>query len=82
MSDQDSDNIKELRNASNLNEREIKNLLKSSFEANLSEAEVCSKKIKGLSRSTIFRVFKNSGKLAQWEEIWLVRKNKIQVDIF
>ena len=61
--DQDSDHIQELRDASNFSEKEIRSLLKSFFEANLSEAEVCSKKIYGLSRTIINRVFKNSEKL-------------------
>ena len=66
QSDQDSDHIQKLRDASNFSENEIRNLLKSFFEANLSEAEVCSKKIIGLSRTTIYRVLKkNLEKLAQ-----------------
>ena len=67
----------------NLSEKEIRSLLKSFFEANLSEAEVCSKKIKGLSRKKIYRVFKKL-----WEIGTIIkksesgRKNKIQDDIF
>ena len=83
QSDQDSDYNQELRDVSNFSEKEIKCLLKSFFEANLSEAEVCSKKIKGLSRTTIYRVFK---KLRETDTI--IRKpgsggiSKIQDDIF
>ena len=40
QSDQDSDHIQELRDASNFSEKEIRSLLKSFFESNLSEAEV------------------------------------------
>ena len=66
QSDQDSDHIQELRDASNFSEKEIRSLLKSFFEANLFEAEVCSKKIKGLSRTKVYRVLKkNSEKLTQ-----------------
>ena len=58
-------------------------MLKSFFEANLSEAEVCSKEIKGLSRAKIYRVFK---KLREAETISRKsgsgRKCKIQDDIF
>ena len=46
QSDQDSDHVQELRDASNFSEKEIRCLLKSFFEANLSEAEVYSKKLK------------------------------------
>ena len=64
-SDQDSDQIQELRDASNFSEKEIRYLLKSFFETNLSEAEVRNKKINGLSKTKIYRVFKNSEKLIQ-----------------
>ena len=47
-SDEDSDHIQELRDTLNFSEKKIRSLLKSFFEVNLSEAEVCSKKIKGL----------------------------------
>ena len=84
QSDQDSDHIQELRDASNFSEKEIRSLLKSFFEANLSEAEVCSKKVKGLSRTTIYRVFKK--KLRETGTISRKpgsgRKSKIQDDIF
>ena len=43
QSDQDSDHIQELRDTSNFSEKEIRWFLKSFFEANLSEAEVCQK---------------------------------------
>ena len=56
--DQDSDHIQKLRDASNFSEKENRSLLKSSFEANLSEAEIFSKKIIGLPRTTIYRVIK------------------------
>ena len=65
LSDHDSDHIQELREASSLNEKKIRSLLKSVFEADLSEAEVCSKKTKGLSITTIYQVLKNSWKLEQ-----------------
>ena len=58
-------------------------MLKSFFEANLFEAEVCSKKIKGLSRTKIYRVFKKTQR--NWQnkqELRSERKNKIQDDIF
>ena len=83
QSDQDSDHIQELRDASNFSEKEIRSLLKSFFEANLSEAEVCSKKIKGLSRTTIYRVFKKlreTGTISR--KPGSGRKSKIQDDIF
>ena len=63
--------------------KEIRSLLKSFFEANFSKAEVCSNKIKGLSRTTIYRVFKQ---LKETDTIsrkpWSGRKSKIQDDIF
>ena len=83
QSDQDSDHIQELRDASNFSEKEIRSLLKSFFEANLSEAKVCSKKIKGLSRTTIYRVFKKirkTGTISRKPESR--RTSKIQDDIF
>ena len=58
-------------------------MLKSFFEANLSEAEVCSKKNKGLSRTTIYRVFKKlreTGTISR--KPGSGRKSKIQDDIF
>ena len=58
-------------------------MLKSFFEANLSEAEECSKKIKGLSRTTIYRVFKKlreTGTISR--KPGSGRKSKIQDDIF
>ena len=58
-------------------------MLKSFFEANLSEAKVCSKKIKGLLRTTIFRVFKQlreTGTKSRKPGLW--RKSKIQDKIF
>ena len=83
QSDQDSDHIQELWDVSNFSEKEIRSLLKSFFEANLSETEVFSKKIKGLSRTTIYRVFK---KLRETGTIIRKpgsrRKSKIQDDIF
>ena len=83
QSDQDSDHIQELRDVSNFSEKEIRSLLKSFFEANLSETEVWSKKIKGLSRTTIYWVFK---KLRETSTIirkpGSKRKSKIQDDIF
>ena len=42
----DSDHIQELRNASSFNENEVRSLLESFFETNLSEAKACNKKIK------------------------------------
>ena len=65
QSDQDSYHIQKLRDASIFSEKEIRNLLKSFFQANLSEAEVCSKKIKCLSITTIYQIKKNSEKLLQ-----------------
>ena len=64
-SDQDSDHIKELWKALNQNEREIRSLLKSFFEANLSETEVCCKKIKGSRLQLYIESLKFSGNLAQ-----------------
>ena len=58
-------------------------MLKLFFEANLSEAEVCSKKIKGLSITTIYRVFKKlreTGTINRKPRSG--RKSKIQDDIF
>ena len=81
--DQDSDFIQELRDAPNFNVKELRSLLKSFFEANLSEAKVCSKKIKGLLRTTIFRVFKQlreTGTKSRKPGLW--RKSKIQDKIF
>ena len=46
QSDQVADHIQELRDASNFSEKEIRNLLKSFIDANPSEAEACSKKLK------------------------------------
>ena len=83
QSDRDSDHIQELRNASNFSEKEIRSLLKSFFEAYFSEAEVCIKKFKGLSRTTIYRVFKKlreTGTISRKLESG--RKSKIQNDIF
>ena len=57
-SDQDSNRIHEVRYASNLNEKETRSLIKSFYEANLSEVEVLKKNIKGLSKATVYRIFK------------------------
>ena len=83
QSDQDSDHIQELRDASNFSEKEIRNLLISFFDANYSEVEFCSKKIKGLSRTTIYWAFNElieTGKISR--KPGLGRKCKIQDDIF
>ena len=63
--DQDSDHIQEFRDASNLSEKDIRSLLKSFFEANLSEAEVCNKKLKAYREQQYIESLKNSKKLAQ-----------------
>ena len=58
-------------------------MLKSFFEANFSEADVCSKKIIGLSRTTIYRIFKKLRKTGTIRrKPGSGRKNKIQDDIF
>ena len=57
-SDQDSNRIQEVRDVSNLNEKETRSLIKSFYEANLSEVEVLKKNIKGLSKATVYRIFK------------------------
>ena len=57
-SDQDSNRIHEVRDVSNLNEKETRSLIKSFYEANLSEVEVLKKNIKGLSKATVYRIFK------------------------
>ena len=57
-SDQDFNRIQEVRNVSNLNEKETRSLIKSFYEANLSEAEVLENNIKGLSKATVYRIFK------------------------
>ena len=83
QSDHDSDHIQELIDASNFSEKEIRSLLKSFFETNLSEAEVCSKKIKGLSRTAIYRVFKKlreTGTVSS--KSGSGRKSKIHDEIF
>ena len=46
---QDFDHIQEFKDALNFSEKEIRILIKSLFDAYISEAEVCSKKIKSLS---------------------------------
>ena len=83
QSDQDSDQIQELRDASNFSEKEIRYLLKSFFETNLSDAEVRSKKINGLSRTKIYQILK---KLRETDTINRKpesgRKCKNQDDIF
>ena len=58
QSNQDSDHIQKLKNTSNFNKKEIRIVIKSFFDANISETEVCSNKIKGLSKTSIYRVFK------------------------
>ena len=55
---QDSNRIQEVRDVSNLNEKETRSLIKSFCEANLSEVEVLKKNIKGLSKATVYRIFK------------------------
>ena len=57
-SDQDSNRIHEVRDVSNLNEKQTRSLIKSFYEANLSEVEVLKKNIKGLSKATVYRIFK------------------------
>ena len=57
-SDQDSNRIHEVRDVSNLNEKETRSLIKSFYKANLSEVEVLKKNIKGLSKATVYRIFK------------------------
>ena len=57
-SDQDSNWIHEVRDVLNLNEKETRSLIKSFYEANLSEVKVLKKNIKGLSKATVYRIFK------------------------
>ena len=50
--------VQEVRDITDLNEHEVRELLRSFYEANLTESEVLNKKIKGLAKTTIYRVYK------------------------
>ena len=56
--DQDSNRIRDVRDVLNLNEKETRSLIKSFYEANLSEVEVLKKNTKELSKATVYRIFK------------------------
>ena len=54
----DIDVVQEVRDITDLNEHEVRELLRSFYESNLTESEVLNKKIKGLAKTTIYRVYK------------------------
>ena len=57
-SEEENDNevVQEVRDITDLNEHEVRELLRSFYEANLTESEVLNKKIKGLAKTHIYRV--------------------------
>ena len=81
--DEDLNKAKELRDISDLNEKETRDLIKSFYEANLSEVDVLHKNIKGLSKATVYRIYhklRTSGTVDR--KPGSGRKSKIQDDVF
>ena len=77
-SDQDSNRIQEVRDVSNLNEKETRSLIKSFYEANLSEVEVLKKNIKGYQKLLYIGPLRKLEKVEQLiEGLDQVEKNKI-----
>ena len=77
-SEQDSNRIHEVRDVSNLNEKETRSLIKSFYEVNLSEVEVLKKNIKGLSKLLYIGSLRKLEKVEQLiEGLDQVEKNKI-----
>ena len=55
--DEDLNKAKELRDISDFNDKETRDLIKSLYEVNLSELDVLHKNIKGLSKATFYRIY-------------------------